>query len=78
LGDKSRDRHYLLIFSIDVQYSKNIRQQQSKITTSVACRKQNKKSPAGVNTIRKEIGIYTNRTQIVKKSDFVEHKKRRT
>jgi len=30
-----------------------------------------------VNTIRKEIGVYTNRTQIVKKSDFVEHKSRR-
>jgi hypothetical protein len=29
-----------------------------------------------VNTIRKETGIYTNRTQIVKKSDFVEHKRR--
>lgn len=30
-----------------------------------------------MNTIRKEIGIYTNRTQIVKKSGFVEHKRRR-
>jgi len=30
-----------------------------------------------VNTIRKETGIYTNRTQIVKKSDFMEHKRRR-
>jgi hypothetical protein len=28
-----------------------------------------------VNTASKEIGIYTNRTQIVKKSDSVEHKK---
>jgi hypothetical protein len=30
-----------------------------------------------VNTIRKETGIYMNMTQIVKKSDFVEHKRRR-
>jgi hypothetical protein len=36
-----------------------------------------RKPPTGVNTIRKEIGIYTKKTQIVKKSDFVEHKRRR-
>lgn len=30
-----------------------------------------------MNTIGKEIGMYTNRTQIVKKSGFVEHKRRR-
>jgi hypothetical protein len=30
-----------------------------------------------VNTIGKEIGIYINRTQIVKQSNFVEDKKRR-